>query len=102
LVFWEGAPFIYVGHPTFAWQVRRRTVYDVLDDGKIVPALKTGPTGPAVLMAVEGRRADFARAASACPAGRQETIKDDRGRTLFLMLEVNDSTCLTPALVAVR
>lgn len=81
-IYWYGAPFIYVGHPTLQYGVQGLPVFDVLDTGRIVPEHR--PTsGPVTFLFVAGRSEDRERIISSCPGGRLEEVKAKEGWLLL-------------------
>jgi hypothetical protein len=93
-LYWLGAPQIYVGHPTLRFKTLGLPIYDVLDEGRILPQTPPLPER-AVVLALPHRSAELSDVAGACLAARQEPVYGDDGLLMFLALVVErDTDCL--------
>jgi 4-amino-4-deoxy-L-arabinose transferase-like glycosyltransferase len=81
-LYFYGAPHVFTGHPAFTWNADGALIYDVLEDGRIVPEEPPGPAR-AAFVTLQHRRDVYRQAQALCPGGEAVEMRDDRDRLLF-------------------
>jgi hypothetical protein len=98
-VYWYGAPRVYLTHPSLAYGLRDLPAYEVLEDGRVLPAPDYRP-GATAFLVLDHREAELERIIALCPGGVLEAVEYEDGRDLFKAYQAPAATDCASQVVA--